>query len=70
MMSVRDVWLKAMAVVQAHGTMEAAPVMDTLVQVLGDDPTAMTGRGSPQLSMLSTRASLSEMTRQPWQTYR
>ena len=38
MMSVRDVWLKAMAVVQAHGTMEAAPVMDTLVQVLGDDP--------------------------------
>jgi len=38
MMSDRDVWLKAMAVVQAHGTMEAAPVMDTLVQVLGDDP--------------------------------
>ncbi len=38
MMTDRDVWLKAMAVVQAHGTMEAAPVMDTLVQVLGDDP--------------------------------
>jgi hypothetical protein len=38
MMSDRDVWLKAMAVVQAHGTMEPAPVMDTLVQVLGDDP--------------------------------
>lgn len=38
MMSDRDVWLKAMAVVQAHGTMEAAPVMDTLVHVLGDDP--------------------------------
>ena len=38
MMSDRDVWLKAMAVVRAHGTMEAAPVMDPLVQVLGDDP--------------------------------
>jgi len=38
MMTDRDVWLKAMAVFQAHGTMEAAPVMNTLVQVLGDDP--------------------------------
>ena len=70
MMTDRDVWLKAMAVVQAHGTMEAAPVMDTLVHVLGDDPPGMTERGSPQQSMSSTRASLSEITRQPWQTYR
>ena len=38
MMTDRDVWLKAMAAVQAHDTMEAAPVMDTLVHVLGDDP--------------------------------
>ncbi len=38
MMSEREVWLKAMAVVDAHGTMEAAPVMTTLLEVLGDDP--------------------------------
>jgi len=37
MMSDREVWLKAMAVVEAHGVTEAAPVMDTLLEILGDD---------------------------------
>jgi len=27
-----------MAIVKTHGTMQAAPVMDTLLDVLGDDP--------------------------------
>jgi len=38
MMSDREVWLKAMAIVQTHGTIESAPVMNTLLDVLGDDP--------------------------------
>jgi hypothetical protein len=38
MMTDREVWLKAMAIVQTHGTMASAPVMDTLLDVLGDDP--------------------------------
>jgi len=38
MMSERDVWHKAMTVVRTHGTMGSAPVMDTLLDVLGDDP--------------------------------
>jgi len=38
MMTDREVWLKAMAIVKTHGTMQAAPVMDTLLDVLGDDP--------------------------------
>jgi len=37
-MSDRDVWLKAMVIVQAHGAMEAAPVVATLLDILGDDP--------------------------------
>lgn len=37
MMSDRDVWLKAMAIVRTHGTMDSAPVMKTLLDVLGDD---------------------------------
>jgi len=38
MMSEREVWLKAMAIVEAHGTMEAAPIVDTILDVLGDTP--------------------------------
>ena len=36
MMSEREVWLKAMAIVEAHGTMESAPIVDTILDVLGD----------------------------------
>lgn len=38
MMTDREVWLKAMAIVEAHGTMEAAPIVDTILDVLGDTP--------------------------------
>ncbi len=38
MMSAREVWLKAMAIVEAHGTMEAAPIVDTILEVLGSTP--------------------------------
>ena len=38
MMSEREVWLKAMAIVKTHGTIGAAPMMETLLDVLGDDP--------------------------------
>jgi len=37
-MTDREVWLKAMAIVEAHGTMEAAPIVDTILDVLGDTP--------------------------------
>ena len=38
MMTDREVWLKAMAIVEVHGTMEAAPIVDTILDVLGDTP--------------------------------
>lgn len=38
MMSDREVWLKAWAVVQTHGTLESAPIVATLLDVMGDDP--------------------------------
>jgi hypothetical protein len=38
MMSDREVWLKAWAVVQTHGTLESAPVVATLLDIMGDDP--------------------------------
>ena len=38
MMSDREIWLKAWAVVQTHGTLESAPVVATLLDILGDDP--------------------------------
>ena len=38
MLTDRKVCLKVMAIVQTHGTMGSAPVMDTLLDVLGDDP--------------------------------
>ncbi len=38
MMNDREVWLKAMAIVEVHGTMEAAPIVDTILDVLGDEP--------------------------------
>jgi len=38
MMSDREVWLKAWAVVQTHGTLESAPVVATLLDLMGDDP--------------------------------
>lgn len=37
-MTDREVWLKAMAIVEAHGTMEAAPIVDTILDVMGDTP--------------------------------
>ncbi|MBD8471167.1 MULTISPECIES: hypothetical protein [unclassified Sphingomonas] len=37
-MSDREVWLKAWAVVQTHGTLESAPIVATLLDVMGDDP--------------------------------
>jgi len=37
-MSDREVWLKAWAVVQTHGTLESAPIVVTLLDVMGDDP--------------------------------
>ena len=37
-MSDREVWLKAWAVVQTHGALESAPVVATLLDILGDDP--------------------------------
>ena len=37
-MSNREVWLKAWAVVQTHGTLESAPIVATLLDVMGDDP--------------------------------
>ena len=37
-MSDREVWLKAWAVVQTHGTLESAPVVATLLDRMGDDP--------------------------------
>ena len=38
MMSEREVWLKAWTVVQTHGTLESAPVVATLLELMGDDP--------------------------------
>lgn len=38
MMNDREVWLKAMAIVEVHGTMKAAPIVDTILDVLGDEP--------------------------------
>jgi hypothetical protein len=38
MMSEREVWLKAMAVVRTHGTTGSGPVMNTMLDLLGDDP--------------------------------
>jgi alkylhydroperoxidase family enzyme len=38
MMSDREVWLKAWDVVRTHGALESAPVVATLLDVLGDDP--------------------------------
>ncbi len=38
MMTDREVWLKAMAMVEMHGTVEAAPIVDTILDVLGDKP--------------------------------
>jgi len=37
-MSDREVWLKAWVVVQTHGTLESAPIVATLLDVMGDDP--------------------------------
>ena len=38
MMSDREVWLKAWDVVRTHGAMESAPVVATLLELMGDDP--------------------------------
>jgi len=38
MMSDREVWLKAWDVVQTHGALESAPVVATLLDMLGDGP--------------------------------
>ena len=38
MMSDREVWLKARDVVRTHGALESAPVVATLLDVMGDDP--------------------------------
>ena len=38
MMTDREVWLKAMAIVEMHDTVEAAPIVDTILDVLGDKP--------------------------------
>lgn len=38
MMTDREVWLKAMAIVERHGTIESAPLVDTLRTVLGEEP--------------------------------
>ncbi|VXD07735.1 conserved hypothetical protein [Sphingomonas sp. T1] len=38
MMSDREVWLKAWDVVRTHGAMESAPVVATLLELMGDAP--------------------------------
>jgi hypothetical protein len=38
MMSDREVWLKAWDVVRTHGALESAPVVATLLDIMGDDP--------------------------------
>jgi hypothetical protein len=38
MMSDREVWLKAWDVVRTHGVLESAPVVATLLDILGYDP--------------------------------
>jgi len=38
MMSNREVWLKAWAVIETHGSRESAPVVAMLLDIMGDDP--------------------------------
>ena len=38
MMSDREVWLKAMEIVEKHGTVESASLIETLRTVLGEEP--------------------------------
>ena len=38
MMSDREVWLKAWAVIETHGSLESAPVVAMLLDIMGDDP--------------------------------
>lgn len=38
MMSDREIWLKAWDVFRIHGAMESAPVVATLLELMGDDP--------------------------------
>jgi len=38
MMSDREVWLKAWAVIETHGSLESAPVVAMLLDRMGDDP--------------------------------
>jgi hypothetical protein len=37
MMKVRDVWLKAMTIVEARGTVATEPIVDILLQIVGED---------------------------------
>jgi hypothetical protein len=38
MMTDREVWLKAMAIIERHGAIESAPLVDPLRTVLGEEP--------------------------------
>lgn len=38
MMSDREVWLKAMGIVERHGTIGSASLVETLRTVLGEEP--------------------------------
>lgn len=38
MMSEREVWLKAMAIVEARGNLQASQIVDTILDVVGDTP--------------------------------
>jgi len=38
MMTDREVWLKAMDIVEKHGTVESASLVETLRTVLGEEP--------------------------------
>jgi len=38
MMTDREVWLKAMDIVERHGTVESASLVETLRTVLGEEP--------------------------------
>jgi len=37
MMTARQVWLKAMMIVEARGTVATASMVDTLMEILSDD---------------------------------
>ena len=38
MMSDREVWLQAWAVIETHGSLESAPVVAMLLDIMGNDP--------------------------------